>query len=145
VLASIPYCLTFFVLGPYLRELFIGPPIVITAIMLERKGYLDALKRAKELMATNWSRTLLYLITFSAGIGLLSLIIEQLALSAVAAATTSVVGYALVVVVSVMVPSLVAGYVACVWLIAYFDLRVRMEEFTTTDMIALRTTPPLPE
>ncbi|HEY7873601.1 MAG TPA: hypothetical protein VIG64_00620 [Actinomycetota bacterium] len=142
VLGAIPYCLTFFILGPFLRELFVGPPIVITAVVIERRRFGDALARARELLAENWSRTLLYLITFAAGAGLLDFVIQQLALRAVTGASTDVLGYVLAIAVSVIVPSLVMPYVACAWLIAYFDLRARAEDFDAAALPSLRPTTP---
>jgi hypothetical protein len=149
LLAALPYIFTFFMFGPYmapfLRELFVGPPIVITALVLERKRVGAALSRARELLESNWSRMLLYLITVAAGVGLVDFVIQQSALRLVGAASTDVVGYSLAVLVSVIVPSALMPFVACVWLIAYFDLRARAESFDEPAMIALRTTPPTPE
>ena len=142
LLATLPYIVTFFMFGPYmapfLRELFVGPPIVITAIVLERQGLMPALSRARELLETHWSRVLLYLITIAAGVGLVDFVIQQSALRAVDAASTDVVGYAFAVVVSVLVPALLVPFVGCVWLIAYFDLRARREDFDAAAMVALR-------
>jgi hypothetical protein len=139
IVAAVPYCLTFFILGPFLRELFVGPPVVISAVVLERKRIGDALNRGRELLAENWSRTLLYLITFAAGIGLLDFVIQQFALRAVTAASTDLIGYVLAIGVSVVVPSIVVPYIACAWLIAYFDLRARTEDFDEPALVALRT------
>jgi hypothetical protein len=139
VLGTVPYCLTFFILGPFLRELFVGPPIVITAVVLERQRFGDALARARALLADSWSRTVLYLVTFAAGAGLLDFVIQQFALRAVTATSTDVLGYALAIGVSVVVPSLVMPYVACAWLISYFDARARAEDFDAAALTALRT------
>lgn len=145
LLASLPYLVTFFMFGPYmapfLRELFVGPPIVITAIVLERRRLRDALARARELLQTHWSRLLLYLITIAAGVGLLDFMIQQSALRAVDASVDAVL-YALAAFVSVIIPSLLLPFIACVWLVAYFDLRARAEDFDEPAMIALRTPPP---
>ena len=145
-LSSLPYIFTFFMFGPYmapfLRELFVGPPVVITVIVLERARIGAALTRARELLDKNWSRMLLYLITVAAGVGLVDFVIQQSAIRAVSAAATDVVGLSLAVFVSVVVPAVLLPFVACVWLIAYFDLRARAEDFDEQAMIALRTTPP---
>jgi hypothetical protein len=146
LLAGLPYVVAFFMFGPYmapfLRELFVGPPIVVTAIVLERHRLGAALGRARALLDLNWSRMLLYLITIAAGVGLFDFVIQQLALRAVSAASTDVVGYSLAVVVSIVVPSVILPFVACVWLIAYFDLRARGEDFDAAAMVALRASPP---
>lgn len=145
-LATLPYALAFFMFGPimapFLRELFVGPPVVITAIVLERRPLGDALSRARELLAMNWSRVLLYLITIAAGVGLFDFVVQQAALRAVSAADIDLFGYVLAVLVSVIVPSVVLPFVACVWLIAYFDLRARAEDFDEPALKALRSAPP---
>jgi hypothetical protein len=145
LLAVLPYIVTFFMFGPYmaplLRGMFVGPPIVITAIVLERRALRGALSRARELLDLNWSRMLLYLITVAAGVGLVDFLI-QWGLQGVSAGAGDVVTYSLAVVVSVLVPAIVLPFVACVWLIAYFDLRARAEDFDRPAMIALRQSPP---
>lgn len=144
LLASLPYLVTFFMLGPYmtpfLRELFVGPPVVITVLVLERQPLGAALGRARELLQTHWSRLLLYLITIAAGVGLLDFVIQQSTLRLLVGSVDALT-YVLFAAVSVVIPSILLPFVACVWLIAYFDLRARAEDFDEPAMIALRTTP----
>jgi hypothetical protein len=144
LLAAFPYILTFFTFGPYmtplLRQMFVGPPIVITAIVLERRRLWDALSRARGLLETHWSRILLYLITISAAVGIVDFL-AQWGLQTLVDSAPLGVGYSVAIVVSIALPALVMPYIACVWLVAYFDLRARAEDFDEPAMIALRQAP----
>jgi hypothetical protein len=124
--------------------LFLGPPILLTIVLLETRRFAGSTARFKELLAGEWGRVPMYMLTFALGAAMLQLVATGVSILLVARGVDTVddlnVWAGLVVLLAgTLVRSVVLPYLSAVWLVAYCDLRARKEKFDRRALIALRT------
>lgn len=123
--------------------LFLGPPILLTVVLLETRRFAGSTARFKELMAGEWGRVPMYMLTFALGAAMLQLVATGVAILLVARGVDTLddlnvwAGLA-VLLAGTIVRSLVLPYLSSVWLVAYFDLRARKERFDRAALTKLR-------
>lgn len=124
--------------------LFLGPPILLTVVLLETRRFAGSTARFKELMAGEWGRVPMYMLTFALGAAMLQLVATGVSILIVARGVDTIddlnvwAGLA-VLLAGTLVRSLVLPYLSSVWLVAYFDLRARKESFDRPALTKLRT------
>jgi hypothetical protein len=124
--------------------LFLGPPILLTVVLLETRRFAGSTARFKELMAGEWGRVPMYLLTFALGAAMLQLVVTGVSILLVARGVDTLddlnvwAGLA-VLLAGTVVRSLVLPFLSSVWLVAYFDLRARKEGFDRPALMKART------
>lgn len=112
-------------IGPFL---FLGPPILIQVIALEGRSFSSAWNRTKELMRGETVRVLVYLLCISLTLGLVVILIVGVTAQALAESDTNeAVSVGLVLLQSV-IAGVAFGFMACVAVSTYFELRARKEQ-----------------
>lgn len=116
--------------------LFLGPPILICTIALERLTFVDGWARAKELARGEGLRIFMYLLCLALLVVLLELTLIQLAASSLNSLSTEtlvVFYYPLFGVVIGAGQGLMSAFVVQ----AYLDARMRYDEVGLDDLVAL--------
>ncbi|MDQ3877467.1 MAG: hypothetical protein M3290_03850 [Actinomycetota bacterium] len=140
--AGILASFSLFVVGPELGQFitlpfFIGPPIVIQLIALERLSAGRAWDRAKQLLKGEWTRIPLYLLTIAMGLGLLDFVVVGAVLSSFHGVDST--GSRIAIAAAELVgASLTLPYLGAGGLIGYFDLRARKEQFDKQTLVSER-------
>lgn len=104
-------------LGLLLLGLFFGPPILVQVITVERKSMQEAWGRTRQLLRRKLARVLLYLLTVSLGIGLLSAVtlnaVFRMTEGMLEAARYVLLGGSQVLIVGLTTPLLACASFAC--------------------------------
>lgn len=125
---------------------FLGPPILITIVLLETRRMSGSSKRFGELMRGEWLRIPMYLLSFALGAAMLQVVATGLAIVSVAQGAenlndiTVLAGVA-VLAAGTIVRCVVLPFLAAVWLVAYFDLRARKDNLDRRGLAKLRPAP----
>jgi hypothetical protein len=112
--------------GPHL---FLGPPILIHVIALERETFQDAWRRTRSLLSGQTLRTILYLLCLALGLGLMEQIIGALAFTGPATFAFIVFAYA----VLGATIGLGLSFMAASTLVSYFGIRSDKEKSFALD------------
>jgi hypothetical protein len=123
--------------------MFIGPPVLITVVLFETQRFSGSWLRTKELMAGEWLRLSMYMLTFGLGAAMVQVIATGGALAAVSAGATkledvTIAGQVIVLVANTVIRCVMLPYFSAVCLIAYFDVKVRKEGFDRPALASLR-------
>lgn len=116
-----------------------GPPIVVSAIILERVAVGEAWTRTQPRMRGNWARVLVLIVA-----GALIAFAVPLTAAAVAALLASTTGWGFwaYAVTLGLLDAIAFPWLAAVTLLLYFDTRVRSEGFDFDQLRAARAGPP---
>lgn len=123
---------------------FLGPPILVTVVLLQTRRFAGASKRFSELMQGEWLRIPMYLLTFAIGAAMLQIVATGLALVGVAQGAENLDDITVLAGVAVLAAGtilrcIVLPYLSAVWLVAYFDLRARKDNLDRKALLKLRT------
>lgn len=130
-LISAMLAVAFFATGlVFLRDPFLGPPIVAHVIVLEGVTLYAAWNRARKLLAGQWLRIFMYLLTAFLGLALLTSIVLALVGGALGEAPDDFEwGYAsIVALTNTITEAFRLPFLGAVALACYLDLRVRAGE-----------------
>jgi hypothetical protein len=133
----------FMLVGPIFGQLIIvpmlvGPPIALQAMVLEGTPFRGGLVRLRALMKGSWTRMPMYLFTIALGLGIVQLLAFQGLARPILAVSSDTLARVLLAVTSAVVPAIVLPYQAAAQLVAYFDLRARMEGLDHAQLVAER-------
>lgn len=143
-----PFGFLFFIVGTeIILAMVAGPPIVIHAVVHEGTTARDAWRRTKAIMAGQWLRIVMNMLTIVLGLGIAQFLVLQV--SSVAANAAGVTGGTLLRTVLLGAQTLFAGFalpfVFLVWFVSYLDARARTDELTRDRLrVELETQGPEP-